>query len=50
MRFRFNLTNMIALPLAFAYSEEMPGDEESGSEFAIIIGPIYISISWGWSE
>ena len=40
------MTNMIALPLALAYSEAIPG-EDGGTEFAIILGPIYISISWG---
>jgi hypothetical protein len=48
MRFKAMMSNMIALPLAFAYSEAMPGDDEGGAEFAIIIGPIYISISWGF--
>lgn len=46
MRVKFMATNMIALPLAFAYSEAFPG-EDGGNEFAVIIGPIYISISWG---
>lgn len=47
MRFHASLTNMIALPLAFAFSEAQAG-EDGGTEFAIIIGPIYISISWGF--
>lgn len=47
MRFAVRMTNMIALPLAFAYSEAMAGDEFGGTEFAIIIWPIYLSFSWG---
>lgn len=47
MRLAIRFSNLIALPLAFAYSEEMPGDMESGTEFAVIIGPIDISIMWG---
>lgn len=46
MRFRMSLTNMIALPIALAFSEAMPG-EDGGTEFAIIIGPLYLSFSWG---
>lgn len=46
MRFHLSLTNMLALPLAFAFSEALPG-ESGGTEFAIIIGPLYLSFSWG---
>ena len=49
MRFRITMTNMIALPLAFAYSEALPG-EPGGTEFAVILGPIYFSFSWGGSD
>lgn len=47
MRVHVSMTNMLALPLAIAYSDAMPGDDGGGSEFAIIVGPIYISFSWG---
>lgn len=48
MRFMIMPTNIIALPLALTYSPPLEG--EIGHEFAIIIGPIYISIQWGFGE
>lgn len=46
MRIQILPSNVIALPLAFAYSAPFEG-EPGWHEFAILIGPISISISWG---
>lgn len=44
---RFTITNMLALPLAFSFSEQMPHDEFPGTELAVFVGPFVVSIVWG---